>query len=359
MLSNNGKVIVFKSDRIGDLINISSCLKIIKNNILNSHITLVCSKYNYQVAKNYKFIDKYIILDDKNILMTILFNFKFFFLTKYKYLFQFDGRVISYRISYFVRASIKSTICFEKRKKVYNLTYNTSRPPKPLLYLFFDNYVFRNENYSNTANAKSIVLYQNLYFTILSNLKFVINSRRNIFPLDTDFKETFKSCYNTIIKKKYYLFHIDERWNLFDNKIYKDVLFFLKKISKNNKIVITTGIKSFIFLDVLEKTYNTYNFENNKFVTIKPNKGYGETVILKNMPLNLLAYFIKYSVKNFSAHSGPIITIGAAFDKETIDVIKKNKNNELDRWIPVVSNYKRINFENLNENYLKNLTDLV
>ena len=63
------KIIIFKSDRVGDLINISPCLKIIKDEKPNSHITLVCSNYNFQVAKNYKFIDKFIILDKKNILL--------------------------------------------------------------------------------------------------------------------------------------------------------------------------------------------------------------------------------------------------------------------------------------------------
>ena len=46
---------------IGDLINFSPCLKIIKDNIKNSHITLICSEYNFQVAKNYTYIDEFII----------------------------------------------------------------------------------------------------------------------------------------------------------------------------------------------------------------------------------------------------------------------------------------------------------
>ena len=77
-------------------------------------------------------------------------------------------------------------------------------------------------------------------------------------------------------------------------------------------------------------------------------------MILKNMPLNLLAYFIKNSEKNFSAHSGPIVHIGAAFGVKTIDIIKKNKNNELNRWIPIVSNYQRINFEDIKDEYIDN-----
>ena len=47
------KIIIFKSDTIGDLINFSPCLKIIKDNIKDSHVTLICSNYNFKVAKNY------------------------------------------------------------------------------------------------------------------------------------------------------------------------------------------------------------------------------------------------------------------------------------------------------------------
>ena len=57
------KIIIFKSDMVGDLINFSPCLKIIKDNKKDSHITLVCSEYNYQVAKNYSYVDILLIYE--------------------------------------------------------------------------------------------------------------------------------------------------------------------------------------------------------------------------------------------------------------------------------------------------------
>ena len=71
------------------------------------------------------------------------------------------------------------------------------------------------------------------------------------------------------------------------------------------------------------------------------------------MPLDLLAHFIKNADKNISAHTGLVVHMSAAFGKEIIDIIKKEKNDELDRWIPLVSNYKRINFDKIDNNYLK------
>ena len=75
---------------------------------------------------------------------------------------------------------------------------------------------------------------------------------------------------------------------------------------------------------------------------------------MKNLPLNLLAYFIKNSEKNISSHSGPIVHISPSFEKMIIDIIPKIKNDELDRWVPIVSNYQRINFEDITDEFIEN-----
>ena len=72
------KIIIFKSDMLGDLILFSPCLKIIKENIRDAHITLICSEFNYQIAKNYEYVDKFIILK-KNFIGFLLKNFRYFF----------------------------------------------------------------------------------------------------------------------------------------------------------------------------------------------------------------------------------------------------------------------------------------
>ena len=46
-------------------------------------------------------------------------------------------------------------------------------------------------------------------------------------------------------------------------------------------------------------------------------------------------------------HSGSIVHISAAFKVPIVDIVEKEKNNEVDRWIPSVSIYKRVNFENI------------
>lgn len=348
------KIIVFKTDRVGDLIYFSPCLKGIKDNNRDSHITLVCSRYNYQVAKNYNFVDKFIIIDDQNILLTLINNFKDFFLTNYKYLFQYDGKTKSYLLSFFVNASIKSTICFIKHKSLFNFKYAVYRPRKFLLKLFFRNFLFCDERYSFNQQNKKNVHYQSLYFKILENLKFDIKDKKNVFTLDSNFLNTYESFFNNYINQEYYLFHFDEKWDRCTPIDLDNTLKIINKISSKKKLIITTGIKKFTFLKILENKFTIFNYSLMKINLINKKEN-GSVIILNNLPLNLLAFFIKNSKKNISYHSGPIVHISPCFNIPILDLIPSSKNDELDRWVPTVSDYTRINFENINNSLIDNI----
>ena len=93
------------------------------------------------------------------------------------------------------------------------------------------------------------------------------------------------------------------------------------------------------------------NANGNTFTIIEDNnKEINKVIVLKNMPLDLLSFFIANSIKNISSHSGPILNISAAFDINVVDIIKQSKFNELGRWIPLDSKYKRYSFEDLTNN---------
>ena len=55
------KILIFKTDRIGDLVNISPVLNNLKKNFPDSEISLICSKYNSSLAKHYDFLAKIFI----------------------------------------------------------------------------------------------------------------------------------------------------------------------------------------------------------------------------------------------------------------------------------------------------------
>ena len=348
------KIIIFKSDMLGDLIMFSPCLKIIKDNNKDTHITLICSNYNFQVAKNYSYVDEFIIFSRKNMFMNIFKNFRKLFFTRYKYLFQFDGKNSSYFISYFISSKIKSTICFIKHKRFLGLNYLISRPSKYLLKIFYNNYIYCDEEYSVNKNDKSLVHYQTIYFNLLEKLNFKIMHKKNLFFLDKSWQEIYNKFFDQFINQKYSLFHIDERWDRYKPIDYENSLKIINKISKKNKLIITTGVKDFTFLKDLNKRFKVFNFINNKIVPYN-STNIVNVMVLKNLPVNLLSYFIKNAEKNISSHTGFVAQISPAFDKDIIDIIPKSKNEELDRWIPVVSKYQRINFEDINENLIDNL----
>jgi len=344
------KIIIFKTDRLGDLINFSPCLKIIKDNKKDYHITLVCSDYNFQIAKNYPYIDEILIFNKKNLFKTIIKYFKKLFLTKYKYLFQFDGKSSSYIISYFINSKIKSTICFIKNKKIFGINYSSYRPSKYLLKIFYNNFIYSDENYSD----KKSVHYQTNYFTILEKLNFKITTKRNLFILDKSYQNQYDDFYKKFIQKKFCLFHFDEKWNKLKPNDYASALKIINKLSKRYIVVITLGIENFYFLNDLQKKFFNINYIQNEFRSNDPFIK-NNIFLIKSLPLNLLAYFIKNSEINFSFHSGPVVHISPTFDRQIIDLIPKSKNNELDRWIPIISKYRRINFEDLNDEIIENI----
>ena len=98
------KILIFKTDRIGDLINISPVLNNLKKNFPNSEISLVCSKYNSSLAKHYDFLSK-IFIFKKPFIFFLLKNYKFFILKKYDLILQLDGKNHSYLSSILIRSN--------------------------------------------------------------------------------------------------------------------------------------------------------------------------------------------------------------------------------------------------------------
>ena len=111
------KVLIFKTDRIGDLINISPIFNNLKKNYPDSEITLVCSEYNFPVTKYYKFLSKVLIFK-KPFFSFLIKYFKFFFLKNYDLILQLDGKNHSYLTSIYIRSKKKATKKFIKNKKI-------------------------------------------------------------------------------------------------------------------------------------------------------------------------------------------------------------------------------------------------
>lgn len=342
------KILIFKNDLLGDFLQLSGCINAIHENFKDSKITLVCSEYNYKVAKNLTFIDKFIILNHKSFIRTLLENFRDMLMTRYQNIFIFDGKNSSFRASYFIRSNSRSALCFWKKKKFLNFKFHIYRPSKLFLYFFFKNYIICDEDYTNTK-----IKYQDLYFKLLENLKIKIDSKKNYYILNKDFLPIYSNFYSLYIKKNYLLFHFDEKWDNYNETDYANALKLINNLSTKSIVLITTGVKSFRLLKRLENLSCSFEFLEQKIMKIdrsSPNKIF----LIKNMPLDLLAHFISHSNKNITSHSGPIVNISPVFNVKIVDIIKKKKFNELGRWIPLISDYKRYSFEEI-EKYINEI----
>jgi len=341
-----GNIIIFKTDRVGDMLHLSGCIKTIHENFTDSQITLVCSKYNHQIAKNYSFIENFIIIDKESSLRILIKYFNQLILKRYSHLFLLDGRKKSLFLSYFIKSKIKSSLCYLKVKKIFGIKYSIYRPNKFILNKFFKNYVISDENYNNTAFR-----YQELYFKLLDNIKIKVNSKKNFYVHNKEYEPIYKNFFDKFINEDFCIFHFDERWDKYNDIDFKNSLKIISRLSSKNKVIITTGIKHFRFLNDLENLYSAFDYrENDKNLTKINNKEVNKVIIVKNLPLDLLSFFIANSVNNISSHTGPILNISAAFDINVVDIIKQSKFNELGRWIPLVSKYKRYSFEDLINN---------
>ena len=121
------KILIFKTDRLGDLLNISPIISNLKLNNPSCEITLICSSYNEPLVKYYHHDLNYIVFK-KSIIAFLIKNFYFVFLNKYDLILQLDGKNHSYLLSALIRSTKKACINFIKYKKFFGLNLKIHRP---------------------------------------------------------------------------------------------------------------------------------------------------------------------------------------------------------------------------------------
>ena len=145
-----------------------------------------------------------------------------------------------------------------------------------------------------------------------------------------NFKPRFKVV---AFSREYIHFHLDEKWINFNTDIHNNLIKFLELISINENVVITSNLgDNFLF--------NTVNYK------FKKNKNFYFVKSPNFFDLISIIYFAKTCV---SSHSGFIVHLAACYNKNIIDIVHKNIFNELDRWIPFNTKYKRYDIENFDK----------
>lgn len=314
-------ILIFRTDKFGDLLNSSSVIYNLKKNFPNSNIDFVCSEYNHYLSKFYKKYLNNIIVYNKPFFL-FLFKNRNILKKKYDLLLVLDGKKHSFLSSIFINSKIRASLKYIKKKKILNFNYNIQRPGF-FIKKFYNYFYPVIEDYSINNNKK--YHYLTLYLTMLKDLSLKIFKTDYFLPINSKFKKKIIGFNN------YYLIHVDSRWANYDQFI---IIKFKKRIielSKKNKIVITSDKSNFFIKDFDKKIKN-----KNIHLCFDTN-------------INDIISLVYNSKKIVSSHSGLIVTLAACFKKPIIDIIPKYSFNAYDRWIPLNYNYKRYDLKNISQ----------
>ena len=324
------RILIFRTDRVGDFILTSILLNSIKKNFTNVEIQIVTSEKNYNFAKNSNLINKAHLYPKKKITDTYKF-IKLLRQTFFDYIIIADGKDRSILLSFFLKCKFR---IINIRKKFF---------------LFFK--IFK-KNYLIYDNEKKFnkleIIKKNLFYL---NARFE-NSDLNIFEK----REKTLCLHNKFINfslNNFILFHFDEKWisnkyissytsiepslEQLENFIHKIVL----KTNKN--IVITNGyIENFIFNN-LKKNFD--KIENNLYSKLINNK---KIIIADKTSLEELIDIISISNLIITCHGAPT-HVASSFNVKIIDIIEKNKENFYNTYTSHLRNYNKIYRQDFNE----------
>ena len=203
-INKKSKILLFRTDRIGDLVNTSSFLKSLKSYYENSEITLVCSNYNRPIAESYKFIDKVVVYDKSFIFFKKIKIFIKLVTSLYDITIAFDGKNFSYLVSLFNRAKHKYAVCFKKQKSFFGQSINVFRPSLILCKIFFDTYVVCDEDYNKqNVNSDFNNHYLTMYYHLLKKNHVNLIPEKHVFIINENSKTAFNNFYIKHIKKNF------------------------------------------------------------------------------------------------------------------------------------------------------------
>ena len=325
-------ILIFRTDRIGDLLTNCPAIISLKDSIKNAKISLVTSKKNDSYAKTFSFIDETMIFPNDNIFKKLKFAIS---LTKRKfdYIFVFDGKDKSIITSAFLKS----------QNKIFLV-------PKNKFYLYFLK-IFKIKFVIDDNNTDLIELYQKMFSALKIN-----NKVKNFDFLKHKIDNNSSS---KIDIKNYIHLHLNEKWF---NKLYiskytdinpkfKNFINFILELVKRENLLITTGLIDFSLLNELKSNF----FINSKF-NIFTKKINDKTIYLIDKPSLLDLESLMQKSKIFiSCHSG-ITHIANSYDVKILDILDEKKKEWYKRFTSYYTNYNliyRSNFEILSKKILK------
>ena len=311
----NKNILIFRTDRIGDLILSGPAIVSIKKYFKNSKITLVASDKNYNYAKSLNIFDNIYRFPKNGLINKIKFIINLSKKT-FDYIFVFDGKDRSYICTSLIKSNHK--VALSTNLKFYHKFFNLK------FFLF-------NKNKKIYEVYQKMINYNKIPITI-SNYNFLKNKTDNNFS-------------NKLPINRYVHIHLDEKWfiNLYINNyteinpLYDDFVKFINIIAQKNNIILTTGLKSFPLLNELKK-----KFFKKKEEKIYYKKSFNNFIYLIFLPTyNDLESLIKNSKILIICH-GSLSHVANHFDVKIVDIIEKNKVGFYNSYTHNFKNYNTV-----------------
>ena len=131
---NKKKILIFRNDRLGDLIVTTPLLKTLKSNQINADITLVASKSNLNLALNYKhLIDECIVLENKSNMITKLKIYRFIISKKYDHIIVLRQNTLNLFFSILFSKSVFAVLSIDDNKNTNLFKVATADDSKAFL----------------------------------------------------------------------------------------------------------------------------------------------------------------------------------------------------------------------------------
>ena len=322
------KVLIFRTDRIGDLLITCPAIISVKNKLKNPKITIVTSSKNYDYAKNLNIFDNVIKLKSNNIFQKINLFFQLM-RKKFDFVFIFDGKQRSIITSIFINS--KNKVALSKKNK------------KNILFKLFNIKLFEDTEDTNLNAIFQDMINHSGIETRIANYNFLKKKLDNNFA-------------SKINIKNYIQFHLDEKWfskfyisSYRDiNPNYNDFINFIKDITQKNHLLITTGL---INLDLVDKLKNNFFLKKSENIYYS-NLNEFHSYLIDKPSFDDIESLLRHAKSLISCH-GAITHAASSFETKIIDIVDEDKIKFYDRFTSYIKIYDRIYRNDFQ--YIKNL----
>ncbi len=234
------KICLVRNDKMGDMILTLPVVQGLKEANKGYQIDIVCSKKNYKICKNYKFINKIFLLHNKSYqILKIISKLRN---ENYDYIFTFSPGIISILISIFSKSKTKSLLIFKSR---YRNIYLSKFLDKILGKIFFNHCLIIDRRLRYSQN---ITIHQTeVMMELVTKNGLNLNNKAeimNVFGFDKINLNSKKLC----------LIHLSSKWvnKYFSEENFINLLDNLKNL-KINILMTTDGTSKNVFYEIFKK----------------------------------------------------------------------------------------------------------